>query len=250
MAKLHELLAAVGPATDQATKVVGELSTTFDKKRHLFTKKLVTFTPLGEGAIPVTEEQAEMNSTVRKELDWLRPHWSRALDAQFQVNCSNLAAKADVILDDGTVLFKDVPATALLELEKRATEFRTFVAGIPTLDPAKGFTPDDDQGDGIYRAREDKRKRTKKDVRVVVLYPATDKHPAQTQLLNEDVVTGDIVTQEWSGLITPAEKADMLTRAEELARAFKTARARANDSVASDKKVGDRLLGYVFSGTK
>lgn len=248
MAKLHELLAAVGPLTDQTSKVVTDLTATFDKKRHLFGKKLVTFTPSGEGAQPVTEEQLDMQSTIRKELDWLKGIWAKTLDAQFQVNSSNTKAVADVVLDNGDVLFKAVPATALLELEKRATEFRTFVASIPTLDPAKGFTLDTDQGAGIYKARPDNRVRTKKDIKVIVKYEATDKHPAQTEMVTVDVPTGNITTLEWSGLITPSEKADMMSRAEELTRAFKTARARANNVDASTDKVGDRLLNYVFTG--
>ena len=250
MAKLHELLAAVGSASDQASKVVAELMTTFDKKRHLFTEKLVTFTPNTEGALPVTEEQLSMQSTIRKELEWLKPFWARALDAQFQVNVSNTEAKADIILEDGTKLFEAVPATALLEMEKRASEFHAFVTGIPTLDPAKGFRLDEQRGNGIYRGNLDSRTRTKKAIKVLVKYEATDKHPAQTETYTEDVPVGALATQEWSGLITPAEKAEMIARADELKRAIKVARSRANEATASTKVVGNRLLDYVFNGKK
>lgn len=246
MGKLHELLAAEGTAKNQADKCRGDLLATFEKKRHLFGESRVTFTPNTEGAATVTEQQSDLQSRVRLELDWIREIWAKALDGSYQVAESNMGARADVVLDNGTVLLTQVPATALLELEKRAGEMHALVMGIPTLDPAKGFTLDPDRGKWIYRAREVEKTRTKKTHKPVVLYEATKEHPAQVQLVSEDIAVGTIHEQEWSGLITPAEKADMLNRAEELRRAFKTARARANEATASTAKVGDQLLRYVF----
>lgn len=246
MAKLHELLAAEGTAKAQADKCRSDLLNTFDKKRHLFGEKVVTFLPNTEGAQPVTEEQSDLQSTVKTELKWIADIWSKALDAAYQIAESNMGARADVVLDDGTTLLRDVPATALLELEKRAGEIHALVSAVPTLDPAKGFKPDPDRGDGIFRAREEVRTRTKKTVRPIVKYEATKEHPAQVDLIQEDIPVGQIRAQEWSGLITPAEKADMLSRAEDLRRALKTARSRANEAPAATEKVGKALFGYVF----
>lgn len=248
MAKLHELLAADSTAKTQSDTVRSDLLNTFDKKRHLFGEKIVTFTPNTEGAVAVTEEQSGLQSTITTELKWISDIWSRSLDVAYQIAESNMGARADVVLDDGTILMKGVPATALLELEKRVAEMHAFVKAIPTLDPAKGFQPDPDRGGGIFKAREELKARTKKVSKVVVLYPATEQHPAQTQLVPEDIVIGQIRSQEWSGLITPATKADMLARAETLKRAVKVARSRANEAEASTTKVGMTLLNYVFNG--
>jgi hypothetical protein len=138
MAKLHELLAAENPLKSQAVQVRSDLITTFEKKRHLFGRKIVTFTPSADGAQMVTEEQSDLQSTVKKELAWIKGLWAKALDAAYQVAETNTKARADVIIDDGTILLKDVPATALLELEKRADEIHILVSSIPTLDPPKG----------------------------------------------------------------------------------------------------------------
>lgn len=246
MAKLHELLAAESTVKAQADKVRADLSNTFDKKRHLFGEKIVTFVPNTEGAAPVTEEQSDLQSTVRTELRWISDLWAKAVDAAYQIAESNMAARADVVLDNGTVLLKNMPATALLELEKRAGEIHALVTTIPTLDPAKGFKPDSDKGQGIFKAREVTKTRTKKTIRPIVKYEATKEHPAQVDLINEDLPIGTIREQEWSGLITPAEKADMLTRAEELRRALKTARSRANEATAATDKVASKLFSYVF----
>jgi hypothetical protein len=120
------------------------------------------------------------------------------------------------------------------------------VSAIPTLDPAKGFTEDKDRGNGVYVAREVRKRRTQKEQIPLVLYPHSDKHPAQTQLITKDVEVGTIVEQEWSGLVTPAVKSRMLERVEELRRAVKQARARANDVQVEEVNVGAAMLGYVF----
>jgi hypothetical protein len=246
MGKLHELLAAAGTAKGQAEKCRADLLVTFDKKRHLFGEKRVTFTSFEENKPPVTEEQSDLQSTIRKEVRWLADIWVRSIDAAYQIAESNMGARADVTLDDGTVLFEKLPATALLELEKRASEIHAFITAIPTLDPAKGFRPDADRGEGIYRAREVQKTRTRKVAKPIVLAPATKEHPAQTQLISVDEPVGTISELEWSGLITPAEKADMLDRAEELRRVLKKARSKANEAEAVAGTVGKRLFDYVF----
>lgn len=246
MAKLHELLAAEGTVKTQADKCRSDLINTFEKKRHLFGEKVVTFQPSTDGAEKVTEEQSDLQTTAKQELRWIAGIWTKALDAAFQIAESNMAARADVVLDSGVTLLTGVPATALLELEKRAAEIQALVTAIPTLDPAKGFKPDPDRGDGIYKAREVRKTRTKKIVRPLVKYEATKEHPAQVDMVPEDVPVGTILEQEWSGLLTPAEKADMLARAEEVRRALKMARSRANEAEAAKVAVAQGIFTYVL----
>ncbi len=248
MAKLHELLAVEKPLENQANKVRTDLASTFEKKRHLFEEKRVTFVAYAENSAPVTEHQSDIQSNVKSELAWIAPHLAKALDASYQVAYANTTAKADVVLDDDaeTVLLAGVPATALLELEKRVAELQALVVAIPTLDPAKGFSLDPDRKP-LYRAREVVKDRTKKTAKVLIKYEATKEHPAQTEVIHEDVPVGKLRELEWSGLITPSEKADMLDRVETLARAVRRARSRANE-VEVDKaaKVGKTIVDYVF----
>lgn len=250
MAKLHELLAVEGQLKGQAQATRTELAATFEKKRHLFEEKVTVFQPVEESAEAKREQQSDIQTSVRKELDWIKDIWAKALDVSLQVQEGCTAARADVVLDNGMIVMRNAPVLALLELEKRAGEFQELVSAVPTLDPAKGFSLDAQRGSGIYKAREVSKTRTRKAQRPLVLYPATPEHPAQTQLITEDVAVGTVVEQEWSSLITPTEKADMITRAEELRRAIKKARMRANDATAADSlKFGADLLGYVFTGT-
>lgn len=250
MGKLHELLAVEGNLENQANKVRTDLMNTFEKKRHLFEEKCVVFKPSVETEREVVETQSDIQSTVKKELTWISSHLIKALDASYQVAEANTQARADVILDDDaqTVLLKDVPATSLLELEKRIAEINALVQAIPTLDPAKGFTVDT-QRENAYKAREVVKTRTKKTVEVIIKYAATKEHPAQTEMINVDKPVGELREQEWSGLITPAEKSELIDRVEMVARAVRKARARANEvEVDSTKKIGKKIIQFVFEG--
>jgi len=253
MTKLHELLAVETSLKQQAEKCRTDQVNTFEKKRHLFEEKHVEFKPDAENAQPQVESQSSLQSSIGKELVWIQGHLTKALDASFQVADANTRAKADIVLDDdaNTILAKDVPATALLELEKRCTEIQQLITAIPTLDPAKGFEPDAQRGPGVYKAREVVKIRTQKQPKPIVLYDATKEHPAQTQLLTIDVPVGKVEEKEWSSLITPAEKANLLDRIEILTRAVRRARSRANDvEVDLTKKIGKQLLGFVFTQPK
>ena len=248
MTKLHELLAVHGNLTGQANKKRTDLKVTFEKKRHLFEETRKTFTSNDELEKPQIEEQKDIQSTVIREIDWIKPSLAKALDVAYQVDVANTEAKADVVTEDNQILLKDVPATTLLQLEKRVAEWKELIDTIPTLDPAKGFQQDAARGKGYYKARDVTKPRTKKVPEVIVLAPATKEHPQQSQLISTDKPIGTILEQEWSSLITPGVKADLLDRVETLLRAVSKARAKANEHAidVADKKIGTELLDFVF----
>jgi hypothetical protein len=247
---LHELLAIEGALEGQATKCRTQLAATFTSKRHLFEEKSKVFTPLLEGAQKDTSVESTLQSTVPEELDWITPFITKALDAGLQIAEANTQARADIVLESGETLATGVPATALLELEKRINEVKTLIEAVPTLDPAKGFEPYSSHAKKhVFKARDVRKPRTQKAREVLTLAQATDKHPAQVQLLDVDKVIGHVDEQEWSGLITPATKAGLITRVETLVRAVKAARSRANNvEVNRERSYGAALLGYVFNG--
>jgi hypothetical protein len=246
--KLYELLVVEGQLKTQASTTRAELKNTFEKKRHLFEEKRKTFTPIEAGTEPVVEEQSDIQTNVPDELKWLTTLWTKAVDTSYQVAEGNTVARADVVLDDASVLLTGVPATALLELEKRATELRDLIVAVPTLDPAKGFRPDAAKGRNVSRARDVVKKRTKKVEDHIVVVPVTEHHPAQVVKVNKDIETGTIMEQEWSGLITPAHKGRLIERAEELQRAVKTALQRANSvEVTNGQAVGSKIFEYVLA---
>lgn len=248
MPKLHELLATDSNLKGQAAKCRVELQATLEKKKHLFEEKLITFTPDTEGAKSETREQKEIQTSVKKEVAWLANILVRSYDTAYAIDIANTHAHADIILEDGTTIAKDVPATALLQLEKRVKELQEFTKSIPTLDPAKGFKLDSAREAGVYVAREVTKASTAKVQEPTIVVPATKEHPAQVMVINKDVRVGTILEQEWSALITPAMKADLLDRGEVLFRAVTKARARANEQEIDvrNHKIGKTLLDYVF----
>lgn len=137
-----------------------------------------------------------------------------------------------------------------MELEKRVAEIHQLAQAIPTLDPSKGFTKDESRAD-TYIAREVNKTRTKKTPKVLVRYEATKEHPAQTEVVNEDISVGTIREMEWSSLITPKEKSIILDRVEILGRAVRRARSRANEQeVDQSLKIGSTLTEFVFGEVK
>ena len=248
MSKLHELLAVEEDLKGQAVTVRNQLAETFTKRQHLFEETRKTYTDNAEGSKPVVEEQKDIQSTVAKEVLWISEHLTKALDLGYQIDVANTTAKADVVTEDEEVLLKSVPTTALLRMQHRIREIEDLIKTIPTLDPALGFKPDDARGPGIYKAREVQEVRKRKENKVLTLAQATDKHPAQVQLVSVDTPVGTILKQEWSALITPSQKAELLNRAEKLLRAVKKARSRAND-IETDvrgEKIGKTVLSYIF----
>lgn len=248
MTKVHELLAVLGSKSGQASTVRGDLTATFKSKRHLFEGRKKTFRPLEESVEPTVEEETDIQSTVAKEIKWISGYLASAVDLAYQVDLANTEARANIELENGEILIKAIPATTLLQLEKRIAEWKNLIEAIPTLDPAKGFEEDKAHGEGHYRAREVVKLRKVKTKKVYVKFPATKEHPAQTELVDEDVPTGTILEQEWSGLITPGVKADLLDRVETLGRAVSKARSKANDHAieTQDKKIGAGLLEFVL----
>ncbi len=156
---------------------------------------------------------------------------------------ANCAARADVVVD-GRPLIKDVPATYLLFLEKQLSDLHTFVAKMAELDAGSDWNVD--PGTGLFKTEPTATQRTKKLQRPIVLYDATEHHPAQTQLITEDVIAGQWVTIKYSGAIPAPRKKQLLGRIEKLTNAVKFAREQANAVETTEQKVGRHVFDYLF----
>lgn len=156
---------------------------------------------------------------------------------------ANCSAKADVVVGD-VCLAKDVPVTQLLTLEKKLVDIHTFVAKLPVLDPAEKWSWDPNSN--AYASEPAETHRTKKVPRAFVKAAATDKHPAQVEMINDDIVVGYWKTTKFSGAMPAAEVASMLERVEKLQRAVKFAREEANSRDINDVKIGEKLVNFIF----
>lgn len=165
-------------------------------------------------------------------------------DLTASIDVTNTKAHADITVN-GVTIAEKVPAVYLLFLEKKLAELHSFCSDIPTLDPSKEWKWSEEQGYYVVPG-ETFTVSTKKVMKSIVLYEATDKHPAQVQTYNEDVAVGRNVTKEFSGAMSPVEHKALMSRIEALQQAVKFAREEANRTPAELQYTGTKVLNYVF----
>lgn len=165
-------------------------------------------------------------------------------DVTITKDTANCFAKANLEVD-GKVLVENAPATYLLFLEKQLNDLQTFVAKIPVLDPEEDWTYDANAN--LYKTAPTLTTKTKKVQKPIVLYGATKEHPAQTQLITEDVIVGSWSTVKQSGALPAPRKKLLLERIEKLMKAVKFAREEANSAEVKSLQVGKAIFSYIFS---
>jgi hypothetical protein len=243
MSKLHELLAVETDLKNQATNFINEAQKTFAAKTNHFIGQNRTYQPVNDDAERFPDENQELVTTVYEKLNFVEDHVGRYYDALVQKEFTNTFAKADLVIGD-TVIATGLPATALLALENRFKALREVYRSIPTLDPAEKWTIDTQHKD-CYVSETKETTKTAKVVKPLVLAQATDKHPAQVQMVNVDEIIGKWKTTRWCGMLTPAEKSALIERVETVLTAIKSARCRANDCEVQKINVAQKLFSYI-----
>lgn len=218
------------------------------KNAALFHGLTRTYEPVDEDGEKFPDESAKVQWTVDALLKDFAKAAARQLDVTSTKEFANTKAFADVKLADGTVIASQLPVSFLLQLEKfLQQEVRGLVVSLPTLDPAQNWSASDSERAGISETEEIKRGKTRKVTEPLVLAPATDKHPAQVQLVNKDVLAGYWTEKKFSGAVSAARKQELIERVDALINAVKFAREEANSIEVADKKVAADVFGYLFS---
>lgn len=248
MGKLHMLLAIEPDKKGAAEKILAETINTFNKKQDHFTGQLRQYEPVDDEDLErFDNEEKTMVTTVRAKLDYTENALCDVIDLLYQKEETNTQARADLVLPSGSVLAEQVPATVLLNLENRFKAIRAMYLEIPTLSPDEQWFLDETRKD-TYRSKTKVTYKTKKVTTPLILYPHTDKHPAQVKEVTEDKRQGTWSTTKWSGMLSPSEKSKLLSRVDELIQAIKCARVKANDQEAATKKIGRKLFDYINQG--
>jgi len=165
------------------------------------------------------------------------------MDATAIQEWANTKARADVRVGD-EVLIPQAPVTYLLFMEKQLTDLHTFVSKLPVLSPAEEWKYDDN--DKLFKTPAQKTERTKKVQRPITMYEATKEHPAQTQLITEDIPVGFWNTVKHSGALPPSRKELLERRVADLLAAVKAAREEANMIQAEKQEIGQKVFDYIF----
>jgi hypothetical protein len=214
------------------------------QKVELLTGFTKTYTPREEGGFVHPPQVKVVQVTAESAFTQVQKNLVELFDVVASKDWANCSAKADVVVD-GTTLVEGAPSTYLLFLEKQLKDILTFVEKVPELDPQRSWKKDVNE---MYRTDGELSQRTEKMQRPIVLAPATEKHPAQTQLITEDVLVGQWNTVHMSGALPSKRKAAVLGRVQRLHDAVKAALEVANTIDAPSKKIGDGVMTYIFGG--
>lgn len=240
--KLHEVIAIRKDVKSRVYSKLTELHKA-NQKAPLFSGMTREYTPLDDDGETYPSESKRVQKFAQQSIESVKeikpPHW----DLELTQDTGNQHAKADIEVD-GQVILADVPVTTLLFLEKEVKDLVEFIRALPTLDEDKEW--EKDPNSNMYRSTITRTHKSKKVQKPIVLYDATDKHPAQTQLITEDETVGHWSTRYLSGALPVPEKEKYLRRARELHAAVKQARARANLYEVKKQKGSLNLLKFVF----
>jgi hypothetical protein len=246
--ELHQILAVEGDLQGKSQKIIEETVKTFNEKQNLFYGFIKRYEPYEETGQKMPEEFKEIDDTVPSKLKYAVASFVKYLDVIATKEATNAVATAPLVIN-GEVIHEALPATLLLALENKLRGIRPVLEAMPTLTKGIEWIPAPDRGEDIYvTAKPDIKQRTVKEPKFRVLYDATKEHPAQIEKWMETVAVGDFISTQWSGNITSAEKARILERFDEVLRAIKKARMKANSTEVVKVNVAKSIFDYVVKG--
>lgn len=253
--KLHALLAVEKTKASALGRLLDDTRVKFSKpdyfKGHIKTLKMLEDNPANQALEESSREHKALPTTVDETLDYMLKYWADHEDVLFQKNKTNQLAKADLMLR-GNILVKDVPVDELLGLESRLESLRGLMHTMPTLDAAGTWVIDSSLGRrGVHSAKDDNIViKTEKKMTAVVLYEATDHHPAQIEKIQQDVPVGKFIWRSYSGAATSLQKAEVLSLLDDLISEAKQARMRANNTDIVTEKIGATITNLIMEALR
>lgn len=242
MPRLHQLLPVEKSVKDTTDKGLAEARAFFANPNALngFTK---TYAPKDEEGDKLPSEGKRVQHKASDVLALVGENLIRLFDITATKEWANTTARADVKVE-GRTLVADAPVTYLLFLEKQIGAMKAVIDSLPTLDPAVEWTSDPNTGQ--WKSAPVETVRTRKVTKPVVLYPATDKHPAQVKEASEDVLAGYWTTVQFSGAVPATQVRAMQDRLVQLREAVLHAREQANSVEAPEQNPGRAVVEFVF----
>lgn len=123
---------------------------------------------------------------------------------------------------------------------------RNLYIEIPTLPPGIKWIEDKNSVEGVYVSNNDTiQMKTKKQPEYIVVYEATPEHPAQIREVDRVIDIGRYVSTQYSGKMSSADKANLLSNIDKLIVATKQARMKANNVEVVTGHVGKNVLDYI-----
>lgn len=242
MTKLNQIVAVTQGKKSSAEKAFTSIYQTLGKA-ELFSGISRSYKPSDEEGETLPSETKFPQLKVADAILSARTVLTELFDVVATQDKANTQAKADIKVGD-KVIASDVPVTHLMFLEKQLVDVQTFVSKLPTLDAAERW--EYDSNTDCFATGVSETNRTTKKLRNHVVAEATDKHPAQVQVYNEDVKVGVWSTVKYSGAIDVKTKNRYLANIKALVEAVKFAREEANSMSVTDVKEAKDILDFIF----
>lgn len=243
MGKLNQIIAIEKGVKSRAYAGLTELNKAI-MKPDLFNGFTKAYQPIDDAGEKLPMDSKRVQLTATDTFRVIEKGMTELMSVTARKDWTNCMAKGDVVVDGKTILLQ-VPVSYLLFLEKQMNDLRTMAENMPVLDDTDNWTKD--TSSGLFKSDPVQTHRTKKTQRPIVLYDATDKHPAQTQLITEDLLAGHWTAVKQSGAMQKPEKLALVERIDKLSRAIKEAREAANniDEVATPE-IGTSVFSFLF----
>lgn len=248
MGKLHQILAVRDDLKNKASLILAETKKTFSAKGDHFDGITKVYQKIVEESTTIPNETKELVTTVKDKLDFALQSFVASIDAETTVSETNTSGKAVAELKVGEKSLGTFSAVTLLDFEKALVNLRSVYGEIPTLDPTKKWHDNSSVVPNTYASETLVTMRSEKTKKVITLAPATEKHPAQAQVYDDERQVGQYNTTLYSGKLTPTQKSELLQRIDDLILAVKDAKSRANGVDAKDVKIGQVIVDFVNKG--
>ena len=241
--RLNQVIAIVAGKKTKSQKLLTTVHHGWHKDRITGISR--TYSPIEEDGEVFPPESRAVQLRVVDALQKTQKELEDFLNVVATQEYANTTAKADVIVAGKTIL-ECVPVSALLFLEKQLVALRTLAMNLPTLQADRVWEFDENKN--CHVTQPEKTVKTQKKIKPIVKCDATKEHPAQTDLIPEDVTIGHWTTIHLSGAMPEKERDAIIERIEKLQDAVKIAREEANNvEVEVQEHFGGNVLNYVFT---
>lgn len=216
-----------------------------NQKPDLFNGMSRTYEKKDEEGEDLPGEQKLVQQRAPENLQRWTSIWTELLDVVATKDWGNAGMTADLVVE-GETLLEQVPVTYLIWLEKQLDDFRTFVGKLPVLDPGKSWRHE--ESSGLYVTEPVRTARHKKVPRVLLKVEATEHHPAQADVVHDDVLVGYWSNVSTSGAMPDSRRRQLLDRVDALKKAVKQAREEANSNKVDELQIGKKVADWILKG--
>lgn len=243
MTQLNQIVAVEKGLKARTMAAVNEIDNALTRYA-LFSGLTRVYTPKTEDGEQLPREHTLVQKSAEEELAKVATALTELFDVTYTKDVANTETGASIEVD-GELLAADVPVSFLLFLGKQLNDMRIRICRLPVLSQDETWSIPE----GTTQARTEATVtfRTKKVPRNHVRAEATDRHPAQVDVFNEDVIVGSWSAVKFSGAVSQVRRDELVARVDKLIDAVKIAVESANSFEIQQKKIGKKLFDWLLA---